>query len=204
MDTPGNRNSAHRQYDLAAQTFADRYESLRFARVHANILHFLPNPPAHILDVGAGSGRDAAALAALGHQIVAVEPSSKLREIGQRLHRSGSIQWVDDRLPGLPIVKGLQLLFDFILLSAVWMHVPPDERAEAMDTLGELTKDGARIVVTLRHATPDPSRHIYPVDATELIALARRRNLIALDVFSDSDQLGRDDVTWSTVAFEQR
>jgi protein-L-isoaspartate O-methyltransferase len=39
----------------------------------------LPAPPARVLDVGAGSGRDAAWLTSLGLEVVAVEPSVALR-----------------------------------------------------------------------------------------------------------------------------
>jgi protein-L-isoaspartate O-methyltransferase len=45
-----------------------------------------------VLDVGAGSGRDAAWFAARGHDVVAVEPTSAMRSEGQHRHpdpRSG-------------------------------------------------------------------------------------------------------------------
>ena len=44
----------------------------------------IPATPSRVLDVGAGTGRDAAALAALGHSVVAVEPTPELRAHGQR------------------------------------------------------------------------------------------------------------------------
>ena len=42
-------------------------------------VNLLPRPPGRALDVGAGTGRDAAWLARLGFQVVAVEPSGVLR-----------------------------------------------------------------------------------------------------------------------------
>ena len=43
-----------------------RYESISFADAHASILHLNPPIPCRILDIGAGTGRDAAGLVALG------------------------------------------------------------------------------------------------------------------------------------------
>ncbi|RUT67608.1 SAM-dependent methyltransferase, partial [Flavobacterium cupreum] len=61
-------------YEQNAQELVDRYESLSFEHVHADLLDLLPAPGATILDVGAGSGRDAAWFAARGYDVVAVEP----------------------------------------------------------------------------------------------------------------------------------
>ena len=54
-----------------------------------------------MLDVGAGTGRDAAWLARLGHEVVAVEPSAAMRAEAERRHPAARIRWIDDRLPGL-------------------------------------------------------------------------------------------------------
>ena len=58
--------------DAAERLLATR---LDFDAVHAPYLHLFPDPPARILDVGAGPGHDAALLAGLGHQVVAAEPT---------------------------------------------------------------------------------------------------------------------------------
>jgi protein-L-isoaspartate O-methyltransferase len=53
-------------YNCNAGTAAATYEALDPASVHAWIDGLLPSAPALILDVGAGTGRDAAWLARLG------------------------------------------------------------------------------------------------------------------------------------------
>ncbi len=45
-------------------------------------------PPAHVLDVGFGIGRDAAALADMGHTVVAVEPTHEVLAVAQNLYGS--------------------------------------------------------------------------------------------------------------------
>ena len=55
--------------------------------------------------LGAGTGRDAAGLAVLGYSIVAVEPTEELRRGAMLLHPSPMIEWLDDSLPDLSVVR---------------------------------------------------------------------------------------------------
>src|SRR5215470_15580530 len=119
-------------YAQEADGLVRQYESTRFADVHRSVLHLFPTVPSRFLDIGAGTGRDAAALVALGHSVVAVEPTAELRARAAALHPSPRIEWVDDRLPWLPSVTGRDERFDAILLTAVWMHLDPTERPQAM------------------------------------------------------------------------
>jgi protein-L-isoaspartate O-methyltransferase len=66
-------------YDVHADEAVGRYESLAPERINDWVRDFLPGQPGLILDVGAGSGRDAAWLASLGHEVIAVEPSEQMR-----------------------------------------------------------------------------------------------------------------------------
>ena len=116
------------EYDRRAAELASRYETLDFEAVHESILDRLPPDGSRILDVGAGSGRDAAWLARHGYEVTAVEPSAGMRKEASALGRDGSIRWIDDVLPALSVTHRTGLSFDFILLSGVWMHIRPDER----------------------------------------------------------------------------
>jgi protein-L-isoaspartate O-methyltransferase len=56
-----------------------------WASSHAALLQFFPHGSDLIaLDVGSGAGRDAAWLASLGYDVVAVEPAAGMRVEGQR------------------------------------------------------------------------------------------------------------------------
>ena len=68
---------------------------------HGPVLHLLPTVPSDVLDIGAGTGRDAAALAGMGHRVVAVEPTVALRDRAALLHPSPRIEWIEDYLPRL-------------------------------------------------------------------------------------------------------
>ena len=99
-------------YDRHAATLAAAYEALPAAVVHGGLADRLPAAPALVLDVGAGSGRYAAWLAELGHDVVAVEPAAGLRRIAEGRHPSPQIRWLDDRLPALAATTRLGLSFD--------------------------------------------------------------------------------------------
>lgn len=57
----------------AGLTLAEAYEAVDPAAVHGTLLLSLPAAPSMVLDVGSGSGRDAAWLARMGHEVVAVD-----------------------------------------------------------------------------------------------------------------------------------
>jgi protein-L-isoaspartate O-methyltransferase len=102
-----------RGYDERAEAFAARYEQLRAEDVHAGFLDVLPaGADRLVLDIGAGSGRDAAWLRRLGFEVVAVEPAQPMREAAQALHPNLGIRWLEDRLPALPATHRLGLAFD--------------------------------------------------------------------------------------------
>ena len=75
-------------YAEEADELFQRYESISFAEVHRSVLHLIPTAPCWVLDIGSGTGRDAAALAAMGHRVVAVEPTDEMRMRAAALHPS--------------------------------------------------------------------------------------------------------------------
>ena len=190
-------------YDAQAQAYIDRYESLVFEDVHADILNLLPSAPARVLDVGAGSGRDAARLARLGYDVVAVEPSVQMRLGAKHLHREPNIVWLDDALPDLSCVNALDAKLDFILLSAVWMHLSHDERPRAFRSLVDLLAVGGRLAISLRLGSPEPARAIYAVNTAEMITLAEKYDLKVLRVASQDDRLQRANVQWASIVMER-
>jgi len=186
-------------YSKNAEELAERYEELQPEAVNQNWRHFIPAIKSVIMDVGAGSGRDAAWFAGQGHEVVAVEPADALRQKAQSLHPSSGIQWLNDSLPDLKKVYDLNLKFDLILLSAVWKHIPLWEREKSMNNLADLLKPSGRLVMTLRHGPTMDERKTYPVDSEELHRLADRLGLqVVLDVES-KDLFGRPEVSWHTL-----
>ena len=190
-------------YHRGFREFTEAYEAFGFEEIHAGAIPFLRAAPGLVLDVGAGSGRDAAWFAARGFEVVAVEPAAGMRDAARGLHADAGIRWVDDRLPALAQVHRLGLGFDLIWVSAVWMHIPPDQRGRAMRKLATLLRPGGRMVMTLRHGPAPGDRPMWPVDAAEVERLGLDHGL-ALRVATErvEDRQGRDDVRWQTVILD--
>src|SRR2546428_582111 len=88
------RVSGTEGYAEAAEALLN--QRLSFADVHGAILHLIPDAPCRVLDIGSGAGEDAAAFAAMGHRVVAVEPTNELRIPAMARHPSSAIEWLDD------------------------------------------------------------------------------------------------------------
>jgi len=191
-------------YEDEAPRLVARYEALAFDDKHGPVLALLPHAPGAVLDVGAGTGADAAWFAEQGHRVVAVEPTRGLREAGRRLHSSPSILWLDDGLPALRSVHALGRRFDAVMLTAVWMHLDASERAVAMPGLAALVAPSGVLVLSLRHGPVPPGRRMFDVGADETITLARASGLdLVLHARNESLQPENraQGVTWTRLAF---
>ncbi len=187
-------------YDRQGSTVAGNYESLDFKAVHGWLLDLLPDRQGLILDVGAGSGRDAAGLAAMGHEVVAVEPSPSMLREGSTRHVDSRIRWLDDRLPALDATHRTGLTFGLILLSGVWQHVAPGDRPRAFRKLVRLLNPGGILAITLRMGAADPERDMYEVSRAEIESLARGHGAFVERCVEAEDRLGRPDVHWVQLA----
>ncbi|MFZ6779153.1 class I SAM-dependent methyltransferase [Undibacterium sp. Ji83W] len=191
-------------YAEIADYLVQQWQEISFEEHHAMVLHLLPAAPSHVLDIGSGIGKDAAAFAAMGHSVVAVEPTQELRLPGIALHDAPNICWLDDSLPDLSVVLAKNETFDLIMLSAVWMHLDATQRQRAMPRLASLMKASATLILSLRHGPVPAGRRMFDVSAEETMELAATQNLLpVLNVQTASIQkLNRQSgVTWTRLAF---
>ena len=188
-------------YGETADALAKQYESRTFADVHRGLLPLLPAAPARALDIGAGTGRDAAALAALGHTVLAVEPTPEMRAHGQRLHPSPAIEWLDDSLPELARVRDRNERFDLVMMTAVWMHLDEPERTRAMECVAGLVAPGGLMTLSLRHGPVPAGRRMFDVSPAETRALAARHGLATVYEKERPSVFNADGVWWDVLAF---
>jgi SAM-dependent methyltransferase len=185
-----------------AEMLLRQYESIAFEAVHKDVLHLIPTVASRILDVGSGTGRDAAGFAAMGHRVTAVEPTAELRIPAQALHPSTLIEWLDDDLPDLPLLRGREASFDVVMLSAVWMHLDEAQRSAAMPRIATLSRAGGVVILSLRHGPVPPGRRMFQVTADETIQLARAAGLTPILRRDRQDGIRRrPGVSWTRLAF---
>lgn len=190
-------------YAVKAPSLIERFNSISSPALFAPVSDLLPSVSKQVADIGAGTGRDAAWLAHMGHTVVAVEPVKEFREAGMATYNSSLIEWIDDRLPEL-VETQRRGKFDLIVMSAVWQHLHASQRAVAMRSLARLTSPGGLVIMSLRHGEGAPDRAVHPVDPDDTIRQASGEGLsVVRRVGAPSVQQinGVHGVTWTWLVF---
>jgi 2-polyprenyl-3-methyl-5-hydroxy-6-metoxy-1,4-benzoquinol methylase len=184
-------------YDAEADARVRQYESIAFADVHKAILGLLRPPPARVLDIGAGIGRDAAGFAELGYSVTAIEPTAVLRQHAMRLHPSPGIEWLDDSRPDLSVISAHGAACDVVMLTTVWTHLDEVQRRRAMPRVAALVRPGGVMALSQRHGPIPVGRRMFDIAVTETIDLANCHGLTCVHRTEHRDGLlRRPGVSW--------
>lgn len=192
-------------YGQAVERFTAATQAIPFAVLHQAFLDVIPAAPSHLLDVGAGIGRDASVLAERGHHVVAVEPTKAFLDVARRLYDAPRIQWVNDSLPTLAKLGPLAGHFDFVLASAMWHHLHPAEQQAAMQRIAGLICSGGIFALSLRHGPAGAGRHVFPTCGQRTIEEADACGLVCIRHLSHQPSLmaGKEGVTWTRLVLEK-
>jgi SAM-dependent methyltransferase len=191
-------------YADEAEELFKRYESIPFAVAHRAVSHLIPTAPSRVLDIGSGTGRDAAWFAAQDHRVVAVEPTDAMRLPAIALHPSPRIEWLNDSLPELALLLARSERFDVVMLTAVWMHLDREQRRQAMPNLAALVCAGGAMIMNIRNGPVPVGRRMFEVSPEETIELAQMQDLhpvLNLRTESSQEQNRTAGVTWTNLAF---
>lgn len=193
-------------YEASGEQLALRYEAVaspvsRFFRVA------FPDG-ARILDVGAGSGRDLAALTAAGYDAFGVEPSSTFREAAFAAHPELAGRIMEGALPNVGTPHGGN--FDGILCSAVLMHLADADLFDAAFALRALLKKGGRLLLSLpKNRTDlgpngrDSNGRLFTAYTPEYIQLLfERLGFQLIGRWETEDALCRQGIAWFTLLLE--
>lgn len=193
-------------YDRNAADIAAKYES-----VPSPVERYYPLAfPAgcRVLDVGAGSGRDLAALIRAGYDGHGVEPSEGLRQAAIAAHPELEGRLIDGALPtiGAPFGGG----FDGIVCCAVLMHLPEAELFDAALALRSLLKTHGRLLMSIPTARTDvgadsrdnQGRLFQPYVPEELQLLFERLGFQLIGRWNTEDVLQRASTHWVTMLLE--
>jgi len=195
-------------YDQNAAAVSAKYRAIH-SGVDSYIAEAFPKRGSKILDVGAGSGRDLAALLAREYDAHGIEPSE-----GLRTQAVVAYPKLKDRiLPlGLPLPENETCggPFDGILCSAVLMHIPQEQLFDAAYSIKRLLKDGGRLLISVSRERPDLSdehrdhdgRLFQPFPPDYLVLLFERLGFAKLRHWETPDVAGRAGISWVTFLFE--
>lgn len=192
-------------YESVVEGFISATEAVEFEVLHKPYRALIPTKPSRVLDVGAGTGRDASVFASMGHDVVAVEPMAEFLTAAKELHTSPSIRWVDDSLPELKQLDAETGQFDFVLASAVWHHLDDSERATAMMRIAELTHPGGTFALSLRNGPAGGGTFVFPTDHLQTIELAIGAGFESIMATTDQPSLmvGKKNVKWTMLALKR-
>ncbi len=224
---PNSRGSAQPlpgQRSLATQWAVDS-RTLDYYEAHADQVAALyesaPSPVARyfavaftagsrVLDVGAGSGRDLAALVAAAYDGYGLEPSDGLRQAAMAHHPELAGRLAAGALPDTGTPFGGD--FDGILCSAVLMHVQEADLFDAALSLRRLLKSNGRLLISLPTARTDVGtdgrdangRLFTPYAPDEVQLLFERLGFQRIGRWETADALQRAGTRWVTLLLELR
>jgi SAM-dependent methyltransferase len=107
--------------------------------------YFKPGPTA---DIGSGSGRDVAWLAAHGFEAQGFDASAEL--LAQARHKHPSLLFTQSTLPALEGIPDAS--FQNVLCETVVMHLPPDQLITAVRRLLAVLRHGGTLYLSWRVA----------------------------------------------------
>ena len=188
-------------YDTKAEELCYLYESLEFEDLYSNFISILPTD-CHVLDIGAGSGRDAAWFFRHGYKVTAIEPSSKMIEVAKSYHKE-KIEWKCDSLPFLPSLKGREKKYKIILLSGVWMHIHPADRESSIKRMSMLNTIDGWIIISLRHGPIEKLRTMYDASCADIKKMASSYGYTIVKYSKSTDQLKRETIQWEVVVLRK-
>lgn len=195
-------------YTENATEIARRYESVDSPVERYFALAF--TPAARVLDVGCGSGRDAARLLGSGYDAYGIEPVEALRHAAMAAHPELVGRIGEGGLPRTGNAFGGK--FDGIVCSAVLMHVPDTELLDSAFAIRQLLKPGGRLLLSIPASRGDllssdrdtNGRLFSPYSADEISLLLERLGFGPISRWDSEDVLGRSGTSWTTLLLERR
>lgn len=149
-----NKNTVIDFFNTNADQLARQYNTIDRTRVHADLLSLLPQDQSlNILDIGAGSGADAAMFSMMGHMVTACEPANSLRLIGQNTFgHHADINWNANCLPQMGTEAHSAAPFDVVTSVGVLQYLDQDERKLALRKMFSLVADDG--LLQIQYPTP--------------------------------------------------
>ena len=186
-------------YERSVQRFVESSQALDFAEVCRDFLDHLPLLPGRVLDAGAGAGQNAAAIAKMGHLVVAIEPMADFLAAARATYANLPVTWIDDSLPKLQQLGSAPAQFDFILVDGVWHHLDEAARSRAISRFAFLLKPGGKCALSLRNGPAGMGTCIYPTDASCTLKQAQACGLECVFRLENQPSIfsHKKNVTWS-------
>jgi len=196
-------NGTLRFYDSHAQETTASYEKVEFSRRVDRFAQAL-GPSGRVLDLGCGSGRDAARLLSGGYDVVAADGSEAMLAQATALHPELAGRTARVVLPGpLPFDRDA---FDGVTSWAVIMHVAASELPHVFAELARVVRPGGILGYSVNteragleaEGTDERGRHFTCLAAEAWERLHEEAGFSTMDCEETDDIVGRAGIRWVT------
>jgi SAM-dependent methyltransferase len=194
-----------RYYDRYAEEVTGRYEA-----VTGGVSDFFPllfKSGDRVLDIGAGTGRDASRLLGLGIDVHAVEPSREMRARALAAHPELTGRLFGGALPR-ELPAAVSGKYDGIILSAVLMHVPDEDLFDFASSVRDLVRENGKLLILIpterADVAADRDRDAYGRlmvlrSAAQVRLLFERLGFTMEQESHPPDRAGREGTLWTTL-----
>jgi len=195
-------------YDVNAAEFVTRYESADMSIVHRILLRHLPEK-GRVLEIGCGSGRDAAFLTSSGFDITAIDASAQMLAAALQNHPAlaGRVHHAPLPLPSDSPLLSQQ--FDAVVSIATIMHIPEHDLFECASQMRDMLIPGGILLLSGSvgregiSANRDPQGRLFiERPAEELQLLFERLGFRLVSKHENEDSFART-VQWYTLVMQR-
>jgi cyclopropane fatty-acyl-phospholipid synthase-like methyltransferase len=188
-------------YSQNSLKVAERYESADVTQLH-DFLSSSLEPGGRLLELGCGSGRDAAFMVSQGFKVLATDGSASMVEQTKRHHPELAGHVLHLKLPaGLSNALGI---FDGIYAVAVLMHLSLQEIKNTISGVNSLLAAKGRFVFSVPARREDgitnefdsKGRRFTTLSPDEWKNLCLKCNLQIVRTMISEDGLGRGGIAW--------
>ena len=190
------RDSTIGYYDDHWQEYVERTQHMDMCEITNHFTQRLP-AGAKVLDIGAGSGRDARNFVNLGYQVVALEPSSKL---AKHLRHIAGLEVVEIGAEAIEDVSQ----FDGAWACASLLHLDERRLPEAMHRICRALKPGGILYLSFKVGDgvriAADGRLFNDMTADDLMRLVKNEGLTVEECWRTPERLpGSNEADWNNI-----
>ncbi len=187
-------------YDEHACDLTKRYESVSSSRFLSGLIDMIP-AGSKVLDLGCGSGRDAAYLLSEGFDVLGLDGSQSMLEEAMRSHPELSDRLIFQVLPG--VLSFADDSLDAVVSIACLMHFDPVEIGQILSEIHRILNIKGLVLITVRRALSsspaldEHGRYFTPISISDWEELFSCGGLRIEKITHEKDALGRS-LTWTS------